>query len=168
MALQGLQFDTAAWAKEYFNLHGEKATAKLQKYRHLNVVNTKIPNLSELSSPQQLEMVVALIAEQAKEWVDSLLGDMSALNIQQVSSQPAQTAEATVQMFQEGTSHALQAWADSEAAPQHLSSFLGSLGLEPIQVGNHLAAVVCAIHGSLTPAARHEQELQTLIQVQTA
>ena len=29
MALQGLQFDTAAWAIEYGNLHGGKATAKL-------------------------------------------------------------------------------------------------------------------------------------------
>ena len=168
MALQGLHFDTAAWAIQYCDLHGEKATAKLQKYQHLTVVKSKIPNLSELSTSQQLEQIVALISEQAKEWVNSLLGDMSALQIQQASSQPAQTAEMTVQMFQKGTSHALQAWADSEAAPQHLSSFLGALGLEPIQVGNHLAAVVCAIHGSLTPAARHEQELQTLIQVQTA
>ena len=127
MALQGLQFNTAARAPEYRDLHSG-TTAKLQKCWHLTAVKPKMPSLSELelSPSEQLDKVVALVVEQAKRWVNSLLDDMSALQTEQGSSQPADAAEVTVHTFQQGASHAWQMWADPDAAPQHLSPFCSS------------------------------------------
>ena len=147
VVIQAMAFDATAWAMEHFELNGQNATKKLLKYLHSEEVQRLIPDFDKISSTEQQKQLVILAAQQGGEFINKLLQDMSGQDIQQASSQPAHTADAIIEMFKEGTSHALQAWADSEQASNHLSAFLGKLGLEPQQFDSPLAAVVHAMHG---------------------
>ena len=162
--MQGITFETVAWAMEYFDFGGRKASDKLQRYLHLKEVQDCIPSLDTLSAAEQLEKVTSLAAQKAGEWIEQLLQEMSGHDIQQAASQPVQTAISTVEMFQAKVSHGLLEWSDSEHAAEHLSTFLGGLGLEPRQLDSHLAAVVFSVHGQASTQAQ-QQHLHKLSQV---
>jgi len=85
------------------------------------------------------------------------LQDLSAQDIQQAASQLADTAVSTIEMFQQNISHGLLEWADAQQAPQHLSAFLGGLGLEPHQHDSVVQAVVYSVYEWSSDRVKQEQ-----------
>lgn len=103
---------------------------KLTQYWHLPDMRSHLNLPAEAAEDEKLKAVTGNIAAKCAEWVDSLLQDMAAIDIKQASAIASAVAETTVTMFQQGTSHALQSWADDEEAATNLSNFLGGLGLK--------------------------------------
>ena len=100
------------------------------QYRHLPDVRSHLDLPSEAAEEDKLQAITAHIIVKCAEWIGTLLEDMANTDIKQASAIASSVAETTVTMFQQGTSHALQSWADHEEAAQNLSSFLGALGLK--------------------------------------
>ena len=134
-----------------------KAAEKLQKCLHLEEVQDAIPSFDSVSPAEQLAQVTVLAAQQAGEWLSQLLQDLSAQNLQQAASQLAETAVSTIEMFQQNISHGLLEWADAQRAPQHLSAFLGKLGLEPHQHDSVVKAVVYSVYERNSDRVKQEQ-----------
>ncbi|DBA96141.1 TPA: hypothetical protein ACH3X1_015626 [Trebouxia sp. C0004] len=120
---EGLAFNAAKWATEFFDFAGQKAAEKLQNYLHLEEVQDLIPSFDSVSHAEQLAQ------SRLASGSASFLQDLSAQDIQQAASHLAETAVSTIVMFQHRISHGLLEWANAQQAPQHLSAFLGKLAI---------------------------------------
>ena len=128
---------------ELFDFAGQKAAEDL----HREEVQDLIPSCDSVNRAEQLAQVTVLAAEQAGEWLSQLLQYLLAQDIQQTASQIVEIAVSVIEMFQQNISRGLLEWAGTQQAPQHLSAFLGKLGLDPHQHDSVMKAVAYSVYG---------------------
>ena len=97
--MQGCPFEAAAWAMEYCDLGGQKASDKLQKYLHLEEAQDLVPEFHSFSTAEQLLKVTALAAQQAGDPSAELITEMLDQGVQQAASQSHQTADSTIDVL---------------------------------------------------------------------
>lgn len=158
--LQGKDFNAQQWSCEYCQLQTQAMQKKLAQYWHLPDVRSQLSLPAEATEDEKLQAITGNFAAKCAEWANSILEDMATIDIKQASAIASVVAETTVTMFQQGTSHALQSWADEEEAAKNLSRFLGGLGLEVQSCDGPVQAVYAVGSGR-----QHSGSIELLNQV---